>query len=268
MSDDTAAPTPAETPDAAEIPEAPAAPAGQIVPGMTPEVLPEVAIPEPRELAAEEIAAEEAIPAPVATSGKPVRSEKPATPEQRARRGANVAGAIALPLATAGILMLAVPLAVWYLNTIIRTVAVVIANAVSGKGAAEETNTTLASIEPGAVSTVTLALAIIGAAFLIAGALVSFFVLRSHGVARPGMVTAIAFPVGLVIATLLSASLGALGGLLFGTSASVAQILANAALGIALTTIGSVAVTVVTGALVWPVVARVFRPEREASPSS
>jgi hypothetical protein len=157
-----------------------------------------------------------------------------------------------------------VPLAIWYLNTIIRTVAVVIANAVSGKGAAEETNATLASIEPGAVGSVTLAFAIIGAAFLIAGVLVSFFVMRSHGVARPAMVTAVAFPVGLVIATLLSASFGALGGLIFGTSGSVSQVLANAAFGIALTTIGSVAVTVATGALVWPVVARVFRSERDA----
>ncbi|WP_166867985.1 hypothetical protein [Salinibacterium sp. ZJ70] len=258
MSDDTAAPTPAETPAAAEIPDSPAAPAGQIVPGMTPEVLPEAALPETSELAAEEVAAEEALIAPV------VKSEKPATPEQRARRGANVAGAISLPLATAGIVMLAVPLAVWYLNTIIRTVAVVIANAVSGKGAAEETNETLASIEPGAVGSVTLAFAIIGAAFLIAGVLVSFFVMRSHGVARAGMVTAVAFPVGFVIATILSASLGALGGLIFGTSDTVSQILANAAFGIALTTIGSVAVTVATGALVWPVVARVFRPERDA----
>ena len=213
-------------------------------------------------------ASAEVAPASPATPAAPVapaKVEKPRTPEQRARRGASIGGAIGLPLATAGIVMLAVPLAVWYLNTIIRTIAVVVANAVSGKDAAQQTNDTLASIEPNAVSSFTLALAIVGAAFLIAGVLVSIFVLRAHGVHRYGMVTAIALPVGLVVATILSASIGALGGLLFGTSDTVGQILANAAFGIALSAIGSVIVTVAAGALVWPVVARAFRdPAKDA----
>lgn len=257
MTDSSAAPSP----ESSEIPAAPAPPAGEAAPGTGPESLPQAAVPEPAAPAlAEEpdVVSEATGSAPVVA--KPRTAPAEATPAQRARRGARVAGAISLPLATAGLLMLAVPLAVWYLNTIIRTVAVVIANAVSGRGAAEETNSTLASIEPGSVSSVTLAFAIIGGAFLIAGVLVSFFVMRSHGVARAGMATAIAFPVGMVIATILSATLGALGGLVFGTSDTVGQILANAALGIALTAIGSVAVTVATGALVWPLVARVFRP--------
>lgn len=233
-------------------------PAAEVTPGTTPDAAPEQ-LPD-AVLTAD--AAPAAVAADAASETKKPQ-KKPATPEQRARRGANVAGAISLPLVTAGIVMLAVPLAVWYLNTIVRTIAVVVANAVSGTQAAEDTNSTLSSIEPSAMSTFTLALAIIGAVFVLAGALVSFFVMRTHGVSRPGMVTAIAFPVGLVIATILSASFGALGGLLFGTSDTVGQVLANAALAIAITTIGSVGVTVVTGALVWPVVARVFRAPAE-----
>jgi len=175
----------------------------------------------------------------------------PVTPERRARRGALVAGAIALPLATAGLALLAVPLAIWQLATIVQTLVVVIANAVAGTGAAADANATLASIDPNATSGLTIALAIVGAVLVVAGALVSVLVLRSHGVHRPTMVTTIALPMGVLVASIVTATVGALGGLLFGTSDSVSEVLGNAAIAIALTAIGSGIATVVTGALVW-----------------
>ena len=175
----------------------------------------------------------------------------PLTPQRRARRGAVVAGAIALPLVTAGLALLAVPLAIWQLATIVKTVVVVIANAVAGTGAAADANATLASIDPNATSGLTIALAIVGAVLVVAGALVSVLVLRSHGVHRPTMVTTIALPMGVLVASIVTATVGALGGLLFGTSDSVSEVLGNAAIAIALTAIGSGIATVVTGALVW-----------------
>lgn len=178
---------------------------------------------------------------------------------RRTRRGAIISGAISLPLVTLGVVLLAVPLAVWYLSTVIRTLVVVIANIVSGGAAAGDANSTLGRIDPAALGGVTLGFAIVGAVFVAAGWLISFFVLRAHRVDRPGYVTGFGVAVGLVIATVLSATVGALTGLIFGTARTVGQVLGNAALGIALTTIGSVAVTVATGVIVWLWMERLFR---------
>lgn len=183
---------------------------------------------------------------------------------RRARRGTIIAGALTLPLVTLGVVLLAVPLAVWYLSTVIRTLVVVVANILSGSGAAKDANTTLGNIDPAALGGVTLGFAIVGAVFVVAGLLVSLFVLRAHRVARPGYVTGFGVTVGLVIATVLSATVGALTGLVFGTARTVAQVLGNAALGIALTTIGSVVVTVGTGIVVWLWMARLFRAPADA----
>lgn len=196
----------------------------------------------------------------------PAKSAKPATPltpERRARRGAIVAGAIALPLVTAGFTLLAVPLAIWQLATIVKTVVVVIANAVAGTGAAADANATLASIDPNAMSGLTIAFAIVGAVLVVGGAVVSVLVLRAHGALRPTMVTVVALPMGTVIAAIVTSTVGALAGLLFGTSDSLSQVLGNAALGIALTALGSGLATIVTGALVWLWMASIFheRPE-------
>jgi hypothetical protein len=179
--------------------------------------------------------------------------------QRRGRRGAITAGAIALPLVTLGVILLAVPLAVWYLSTVIRTLVVVVANILSGETAAGDANSTLGQIDPAALGGVTLGFAIVGAVFVVAGWLVSFFVLRAHAVARPGYVTGFGMAVGLVIASVLTASVGALTGLVFGTAQTVGQVLGNAALSIALTTIGAVAVTVATGVLVWLWMERLFR---------
>ncbi|SDH65416.1 hypothetical protein SAMN04489720_1904 [Agrococcus jejuensis] len=188
---------------------------------------------------------------------------KPLTPERKARRGAIIAGAIALPLVTAGFTLLAVPLAIWQLATIVKTVVVVIANAVAGTGAAADANSTLASIDPNAMSGITIAFAIVGAVLLVGGAVVSVLVLRAHGVRRPGMVTTVAVPMGTVVATIVTGTVGALGGLLFGTSDSVSQVLGNAAIGIALTAIGSGIATIVAGALVWLWMAGIFHERSE-----
>ena len=212
-------------------------------------------------------------PAPAAT-GAPAKTgkttppaEKPDDPaavaRRKARRGAVISGAISLPLVTLGVVLLAVPLAVWYLSTVIRTLVVVVANIVSGGGAADDANSTLGRIDPAALGGVTLGFAIVGAVFVVAGWLVSFFVLRAHGIGRPGYVTGFSIAVGLVIATVLSATVGALTGLIFGTARTVAQVLGNAALGIALTTIGSVVVTVAAGVLVWLWMERLFRVPAE-----
>lgn len=182
-----------------------------------------------------------------------------AAARKKARRGTIIAGALALPLVTLGVILLAVPLAVWYLSTVIRTLVVVVANIVSGSGAAKDANSTLGQIDPAALGGVTLGFAIVGLVFVVAGWLVSFLVLRAHRIDRPGYVTGFGVTVGLVIATLLTATVGALTGLIFGTAQTVGQVLGNAALGIALTTIGSVAVTVGTGILVWLWMERLFR---------
>lgn len=178
---------------------------------------------------------------------------------RRARRGASIAGAVSLPLVSLGTVLLAVPLAVWYLSTVIRTLVVVVANILSGDRAADDANSTLGRIDPAALGGVTLGFAIVGAVFVVAGCLISFFVLRAHRVGRPGYVTGFGIAVGLVISSVLSATVGALTGLIFGTAQTVGQVLGNAALGIALTTIGAVVVTVATGVLVWLWMERLFR---------
>ncbi len=218
-------------------------------------------------------------------SGVPTSAEAGATPREpdavetaaldpaarqrrRARRGAVISGAISLPLVTLGTVLLAVPLAVWYLSTVIRTLVVVVANIVSGGDAAGDANSTLGRIDPAALGGVTLGFAIVGAVFVVAGCLISFFVLRAHRVHRPGHVTGFGVTVGLVISTVLTATVGALTGLIFGTARTVAQVLGNAALGIALTTIGSVVVTVAAGVLVWLWMERLFRaPEAAPGPA-
>ena len=207
----------------------------------------------------------------VAPSETDERETAPVDPasqhRRRARRGAIISGAISLPLVTLGVVLLAVPLAVWYLSTVIRTLVVVVANIVSGSGAAKDANSTLGQIDPAALGGVTLGFAIVGAVFVIAAWLFSFFVLRAHRVERPGYVTGFGVTVGLVIGTVLTATVGALTGLLFGTARTVGQVLGNAALSIALTGLGSVAVTVVTGILVWLWMSRIFRA-RVADPAT
>lgn len=187
---------------------------------------------------------------------------------RRARRGAIVSGAIALPAITAGLVLLAVPLGVWYLSTILRTIVVVIANAASGGGAAQDANDSLGRIDPAALSGITVALAIVGLVLLAGGVLVSVLVLRLHGVERPWLVTVLAAPMGVLLASVLGATVGALSGLLFSTSDTVGRILGNAALGIALTTIGSGIVTIAAGAIVWLWVARLLRAPRTTGGTS
>ncbi len=194
---------------------------------------------------------------------QPTPANKDETPadaaERRVRRGTVIAGAVTLPLVTLGVVLLAVPLAVWYLSTVIRTLVVVVANIVSGSGAAKDANSTLGQIDPAALGGVTLGFAIVGAVFVVAAWLFSFFVLRAHRVERPGYVTGFGITVGLVIATVLTATVGALTGFLFGSARTVGQVLGNAALSIALTGLGAVAVTVATGIVVWLWMGRIFQ---------
>lgn len=178
---------------------------------------------------------------------------------RKERKGALVAGAISLPLVGVGLVMLAIPLGVWYLSTVIRTIAVVVANAVGGASSAAATNSTLADVDPGALSQVTFALAMVGAALLVAGLLVSWLVMRGAGVHRPLLVTGTAVPMAASLAVVLTASIGALGGLVFGTSETVGEILANAAIGMAISAVAALVVSVIVGAVVWLWMARVFR---------
>lgn len=184
---------------------------------------------------------------------------------RRARRGAIIAGALSLPLVTLGVIQLAVPLAVWYLSTVIRALVVVVANIVGGAGAAGEANATLERVDPGALASVTLGFALVGLVLVAAGWLVSYFVLRAHSVGRPGYVTGFGVAVGLVIAAVLTASIGALTGFLFGTTSTVDDVLGTAALGIALTTLGGAVVTVGCGILVWLWMERLFREAKVGS---
>ena len=103
--------------------------------------------------------------------------------------------------------------------------------------------------------------------FVIGGIVASWLIARAHGVDRPWLVTALALPAGLVLSTALSAAINALTGLMFSGSATVGQIVASAAGGIGIAVVGTIAAAIVSGALVWLWVGRVFDVADTGSPA-
>ena len=195
---------------------------------------------------------------------KPKKPAKPLTEEQRLsqrrRRGALASGALSMPIITLGATLMAVPLGIWYVSTVFKTVIVVITNMVTGEREAQSVNGALNNVDPGAMSSISVALIIVGAVLVIAALVISFFMLRAHDVEKPLLVTIFSVPMATVVAAVITASFGALGGLLFReTTQTVSGILGNAALGIAGFALAAIAVSVVIGGAVWWWVAHVLR---------
>ena len=179
---------------------------------------------------------------------------------QRRKRGALASGALAMPIITLGATLMAVPLGIWYVSTVFKTIIVVITNMVSGEREAGAVNGALNNVNPGAMSTISLALVIVGAVLVLAAFLISWLMLRAHDVERPLLVTVFSVPMAATVSAVVTASIGALGGLMFrDATQTVAGILGNAALGIAGFAIAAVIVSVLIGGAVWWWVARVLR---------
>lgn len=234
----------------------------------------------PRDAAAQEPGADEprravpAAPEQRAPEQRATAQARPATPDAKTQdkgkapkqtlarelRGSVIAGAIGLPLAQIGLSMLAFPLGIWYLSTVIRSIVVVATNAFSGSSAAQDTNESFTGFDrvADALSSVSVGIAIVGVVFLIGGIVASWLISRAHGVDRPLLVTAMAMPAGLVLSVILSAIINALTGLMFNGNASVGQIVASAAGGIGISVVGTILAAIVSGALVWLWVGRVF----------
>lgn len=186
------------------------------------------------------------------------------TPEERdarrRRRGALAAGGLSMPIIALGATLMAVPLGIWYVSTVLKTVIVVITNMVTGERQAAQVNGALNNVDPGAMSSFSMALIIIGAVLIIAALLISYFMLRAHDVRHPILVTVFSMPLASVIAVVVSASIGALGGLIFrDATQTVSGILANAAFGIAGFALAVIAVSVVIGGAAWWWVSGIFR---------
>lgn len=189
---------------------------------------------------------------------------KDLTPEQlekqRRKRGSLASGALAMPIITLGATLMAVPLGIWYVSTLLKTVIVVITNAVSGEQQAAAVNDALANVDPDAMSSISLALIIIGAVLVLAAIAISWFMLRAHDIERPMLVTVFSVPMAAVLSAVVTISIGALGGLLFRDATRTLEgVLGNAPLGIAGFAIAAIVVSVLIGAAVWWWVARIFR---------
>ena len=202
-------------------------------------------------------------PASAEAKAKP---EKELTPEQRLsqrrKRGALASGALSMPIITLGAAMMDVPLGIWYVSTVFKTVIVVITNMVTGRAEADAVNGALNNVDPGAMSSISISLIIIGGVLVLAALAISYFMLRAYDVEKPMRVTVFSVPMAAVIAAVVTASVGALGGLIFRDAThTVAGILGNAALGIAGFALSAIAVSIVIGAAVWWWVARIFRSD-------
>lgn len=192
---------------------------------------------------------------------KPVKDLTPEQLEkQRRKRGSLASGALAMPIITLGATLMAVPLGIWYVSTLLKTVIVVITNAVSGEQQAAAVNDALANVDPDAMSSISLALIIIGAVLVLAAIAISWFMLRAHDIERPMLVTVFSVPMAAVLSAVVTISIGALGGLLFRDATRTLEgVLGNAPLGIAGFAIAAIVVSVLIGAAVWWWVARIFR---------
>lgn len=214
--------------------------------------------------------AEDAVRPETREQEKPVESKEKAprelSPEerlkQRRRRGSAAAGALAMPIIGLGATLMAVPLGIWYVTTVFKTVIVVIMNMVAGTQEAAEVNDALNNIDPASMSAVSLSLVIVGVVLVIAALCISYFMLRAYDVQQPFLVTLFSVPLATVIVTVVSASIGALGGLMFQSATqTVDGTLSSAPLGIAGFAIASIAVSIAIGAGVWWWVGRILRSE-------
>lgn len=159
-----------------------------------------------------------------------VQVHRPAL-SKRERRGAAIAGALGLPLATLGLIALAVPIGAGYVTTL-----------------------GLIALTP-AASGMLFWLMISGAVLLLAGLLLSWLVLRAHGVFHPMLVTLSSMGMSIGLSLVLQAAAGALAGLVFGLGVE-GTVFADPLL---LFGVASVVMAVLIGIGVWRWMASVLR---------
>lgn len=200
-------------------------------------------------------------PAEASKTQKPARELTTAEKlKLRRRRGAFAAGALAMPIIGLGTILMAIPLGIWYVTTVFKTVIVVIMNIVAGKPEAAEVNDALGNIDPGSMTAVSLSLVIVGAVLIVAAIFISYFMLRAYEVQKPFLVTLFSIPMGSVLVAIVSASIGALGGLMFRSATqTVDGTLSSAPWGIAGFAIACIAVSIAIGAGVWWWVSSILR---------
>lgn len=199
-----------------------------------------------------------------AVENEPSETARELSPEKQAqrrrRRGTLAAGALTMPIVGLGAVLMAIPLGIWYVTTVFKTIIVVIMNMVAGRSEAAEVNDALNNIDPASMTAVSLSLIIVGVVMVAAAICISYFMLRAYEVRQPFLVTLFSVPMASVIVAIVSASIGALGGLMFQSATeTVDGTLSSAPLGIAGFAIASIAVAVAIGAGVWVWVARILR---------
>ncbi|SDS01486.1 hypothetical protein [Agrococcus carbonis] len=179
---------------------------------------------------------------------------------KRERRGAVVAGALGLPLVTLGLITLAVPIGAWYVTTVFKSVIMAVAALFATESQVRELDRSITAVDPTAFGNVSFWLIVIGAVLTIGGILLSWLVLRSHGVFHPFLVTLTAVPMALGLSAILQAGAAALAGLVFQLGdGGISAVIANALFALLLFLVAAVAIAVAVGIGVWLWMASVFR---------
>lgn len=188
-----------------------------------------------------------------------VQVQRPAL-GKRERRGAMIAGALGLPLVTLGLITLAVPIGAWYATTVFKAVIMAVAALFASEAQVRELDASITQVDPTSFGNVSFWLIVIGALLLVGGFVLSWLVLRAHGVFHPVLVTLTSVPMAIGLSFVLQAGAGALAGLVFQLgSGSVSAVIANAMFALLLFLVASVLIAVAIGIGVWLWMSSVFR---------
>jgi hypothetical protein len=179
---------------------------------------------------------------------------------KRERRGVMIAGALGLPLVTLGLITLAVPIGAWYVTTVFKSVIMAVAALFASEAQVRELDQSITQVDPTSFGNVSFWLIVIGAVLLVGGFVLSWLVLRAHGVFHPVLVTLTAVPMAIGLSAILQAGAGALAGLVFQLGdGGVSAVIANALFALLLFLVASVVIAVIVGVLVWLWMGSVFR---------
>ncbi len=179
---------------------------------------------------------------------------------KRERRGATIAGALGLPLVTLGLITLAVPIGAWYVTSVFKSVIMAFAALFASEAQVRELDQSITAVDPTSFGNVSFWLIVAGAVLLLGGLLLSWLVLRAHGVFHPVLVTLTAVPMAIGLSFILQAGAGALAGLVFQLgNGGVSAVIANALFALLLFLVASVVIAVAVGIGVWLWMASVFR---------
>ncbi len=179
---------------------------------------------------------------------------------KRERRGVMIAGALGLPLVTLGLITLAVPIGAWYATTVFKSVIMAVAALFASEAQVRELDRSITQVDPTSFGNVSFWLIVIGAVLLLGGFVLSWLVLRAHGVFHPVLVTLTAVPMALGLSAILQAGAGALAGLVFQLGdGGISAVIANALFALLLFLVASVVIAVIVGVLVWLWMGSVFR---------